>query len=1109
MSMDKELEIQRQFLDEAQEYLDALDAAVLGLADRRIDPAQFNAALRATHSIKGGAGMMGFHTLSALAHRLEDAVKVLKTGKQVLFDAALENLLLGAVGSLRRIILETRALLAPGDGAVEVDPAWFEAEFSPLFDQLHERLGDPAAEDAASMLGPEDGVDIIPMLFETEVEGCLQRLEQVLATPGQPCLLEEVTILAQELGGLGEMLQLPAFSSLCESVLQHLTATPDRTAEIALASRDAWRSSQANVLTGRFDHLLDHLPDQPPLTELIAGPELDWPAADWLETAALGATEDFQRLPDWHLNPWPAPEQAPVGGNLGDSPAAEFFPIGQTEPDWVVNSGVYGTAGPVDLPTLSDLATQPLWNAPWPMSEQAAPAARRSAALNLSPTIAPTIAPAIASTIAPTAAPTVEFSPLKSTSGTASRHLERDDATVRVATRALNQLNDLFGELAIDRNGMDLYLKRIRGLTQLLRDRVKSLEQSNTKLRAAAATSRHDALMSPRHLGERPLAAAITAPITAAPLPLYKTSAHYATFDALELDRYSDHDLLSQQVLETIVQIQEVAEDIELSLDDSEQTNRNLNKTAKQLQTQLTQLRMQPLSEIADRFPRALRELSLQHGKPVQLKVSGGGTLIDRNILEALADPLLHLLRNAFDHGIEPVASRLAQGKPETGTLELRAYHQGNRTYITLKDDGGGIPLDKIRQRAARMGFDSSLLAGATDAELLSLIFEPGFSTRDQVTALSGRGVGMDVVREMLERVQGEIAVKTQAGQGTTFTLSVPLTLSMIRVLLVESGGMVMAVPTDAISEVTLLRPEALSYQGDHEFLQIQETAVPLLRLARWLHFNSTHPPQRLETAPLINAPSVLLVQQGIDGVVGQRVGLQVDKFWGEQEIALRRIEGALRLPAGFSSCTVLGDGRVVPLVDVAALIQWISQDPAASDLNAQTARGANRASQAAAAQFAAQLATQAAPIGALDAALDVAFEAPFPAHHSHPEGYRRSTILVIDDSLNVRRFLALTLERAGYQVEQAKDGQEALEKLQSGLQVQAILCDIEMPRMDGYSFLTRVKADPQLGQVPIAMLTSRSGDKHRQLAMSLGATAYFSKPYNEQTLLRTLKQWV
>jgi two-component system, chemotaxis family, sensor histidine kinase and response regulator PixL len=180
MSMDKELEIQRQFLDEAQEYLDALDAAVLGLADRRIDPAQINAALRATHSIKGGAGMMGFHTLSALAHRLEDSFKVLKTGKQVVLDAALENLLLGAVGSLRRVIDETRQILATR-GAI-VDPAWFELEFSPLFDQLHERLGAPEAEDAASILGSEEGLDIIPLLFETEVEGCLQRLEQVLAS---------------------------------------------------------------------------------------------------------------------------------------------------------------------------------------------------------------------------------------------------------------------------------------------------------------------------------------------------------------------------------------------------------------------------------------------------------------------------------------------------------------------------------------------------------------------------------------------------------------------------------------------------------------------------------------------------------------------------------------------------------------------------------------------------------------------------------------------------------------------------------------------------------------------------------------------------------------
>jgi chemosensory pili system protein ChpA (sensor histidine kinase/response regulator) len=252
------------------------------------------------------------------------------------------------------------------------------------------------------------------------------------------------------------------------------------------------------------------------------------------------------------------------------------------------------------------------------------------------------------------------------------------------------------------------------------------------------------------------------------------------------MDRYSDLHLLSMEVMETIVQIQEVTSDIGLSLEDTDSTARELNQTAKQLQTNLTRIRMRPLSDLVGRFSRALRDLSLQYGKLVELKVLGKGTLIDRSILEALSDPLMHLVRNAFDHGIEDPATRQAQGKPAQAVIEIKAAHRGNQTIITVSDDGNGINLNKIRARAEAMGLDAGLLAAASEDELLSLIFEPGFSTADQVTALSGRGVGMDVVRNNLKQIRGDIRVDTQPGRGTTFTLTVPFTLSVARV---PAGG--------------------------------------------------------------------------------------------------------------------------------------------------------------------------------------------------------------------------------------------------------------------------------------------------------------------------------
>ncbi len=972
MSHDKEVEIRRQFLDEAQEYLDTLDAAVLGLAAQRVDVQKVNAALRATHSIKGGAALMGFDHLSELAHCLEDAFKVLKLQKDLAVDARLETLLLSAVKSLQQVIQAARQNR-------EVDASWVETEVNPIFAQLRAILGEPQEEDAHSVLSPEDGQDIIPLLFETEVEGCLQRLEAVLDNPTQPCLREELSILAQELAGLGAMLQLRALTDLCESVTSKLDDEPDQVEAIAHSALQAWRQTQTLVMAGQ----LDGLP-----TEITLSP---------VEEAKVAQAFDAAEK---EVEVSPAETMTAIS-----APQSSAFVPPQTQP----TARKRPTVGEFQVTDFKILETQP--------GSSAAEA--------------------------------------------------NEDATVRVSVRQLNRLNDLFGELTIERNGLDLYLNRLRHLFITLNHRLKILEQTNAQMRTTYdATSRRRWPSIPLLMGT-----AVHASTNEF------TSSHPAThrFDILELDQYSDLHLLSQEVMETIVQVQEVSNDIDLSLEEAHLTSRNLGKTAKQLQAHLTQIRMRPLSDIVDRFPRALRELSLQYDKPVRLHLVGSSTLIDRTILEHLHDPLLHLLRNAFDHGIEDRATRQQRGKPAEGLIEIRAAHRGNRTLITVRDDGGGIPLDKVRQRAEQMGLDPTLLATASDEELLTLIFEPGFSTTEQVTALSGRGVGMDVVREQLRRVRGEISVNTQAGVGTTFTLSVPFTLSIVRVLLVEAHGMLLAFPSDAVEELFLLDPKAVITTAGNEVLDYQPSLLQLVRLSRWLVFHCPRQPHNLEAPPTINAPAVVVVQSGT-----QPMGLVVERSWGEQEVAIRRVEGPLSLPPGFNNCVILGDGRAVPLVNVVELLHWITSSERSTPSSAP--------------------ASDPTP---------AAMAAPLSLPAARPAALFKPTILIVDDSIHVRRFLALTLERAGYRVEQAKDGLEALEMLHAGLGVQAVICDIEMPRLDGFGFLARLKAVPPLAHIPVAMLTSRSGHKHRQLALSLGAAAYFAKPYNEQALLQSLEQLI
>ncbi len=1091
MSQDKEFEIQMQFLEEATDYLNTLESVLLGIdGSNRIDIEKINAAMRAAHSIKGGAAMMGFRSLSDLAHRLEDSFKVLKTRKNIDVDTQLQSLLLSGVDWLRQIV----DLLSEGNQA---DEQWLATFCYPVFNELHERLGDPAPEDASTILSPEDGQDIIPMLFETEVEGCLQRLEGVVADKNQPCLKEEVAIMAQELGGLGEMLQLEAFTQLCQSVSHYIETYPDRAPEIAQAALDSWRRSQALVLLNQWD-ILPNTIELANAVPMANSTPVETPYDEETQAAIAQflSTSDAETVYDEETEAAIAQflassEPVPIYDEETEAAFAQFLGTSNTdssefleqqyieqrllEQEYIEQQQVAPVAEDINTDTKTvtsfiqnqEEETPQLIEAWQPTEETWLDRDLIAASLEEVGEYAMG-ENAIAQTEAVFSLPEISAYPVERKEATTTTRAAESTTEnfVRVPSRQLEQINDLFGELVIQRNGLNLQMERLRKLIRSLGQRVQVLDRENQQLRAA-----YDKIATGASVPS--MVSSVTFSNSDREITVNDITSN-SRFDSLEMDSYNELNSLSQEVMETIVQVQEVTTDIQISLDDTDNITRKLNKTSKQLQGKLTQVRMRPLSDIVDRFPRALRDLNVEYGKNAQLKIDGGNTLIERSILEALNEPLMHLLRNAFDHGIEDPASRRAAAKSEQALIEIKASHRSNRTIITMRDDGRGIPLDKIRARALAMGLDESLLSQASDEELLSLIFEPGFSTSDKVTALSGRGVGMDVVRNNLKQIRGDIKVDTKPGEGTTFTLSVPFTLSVARVLLVENNRMLIAFPTDVVGEIFLLPEDKVETKHDGEVLNWQGNTFPLIRLSRYLEFNCPrYDNPELETPPAINAPSILIINQG-----NQPIALLVDCCWGEAEVAIRQVEGFISLPDGFSNCTILGDGRVVALVNTNELLYWISTSELAPKNN--------------------QLPS---------AKLKTAFLTPSGQKPVEQINNQKGTILIVDDSINVRRFLALTLEKGGFQVEQAKDGQDALEKLQGGLQVQAIICDIEMPRLDGYGFLGRVKANTELKQLPVAMLTSRSSNKHRQLAMQLGATAYFSKPYNEQELLRSLEE--
>lgn len=1034
MTQDTEHDIRLQFLEEAEEYLNEIESGLLGMSTQGLDRSILDGLLRAAHSIKGGGGMMGFTALSHLAHRLEDCFKVLKVRPPELGDADLESLLLDGVDHLRDAARHYRQ-------GVDIAQDWLSNIVEPTFDTLRERLGDPQPDDSSALLSAEVGADMAVLLFESEVDSILNRLDEVLADPHQPCLSEEFAIAAQELAGLGEMLDLPVFSSLCLNISDHLSQTtqPDQITNITTLAQQAWRKAQAMVLIGQRSLI--------PASLAVEGAEASQLSIEPISFDPMATSEwDISEL-DEISSDWSMLEEAAIAGvndvldsleTLDNSVELTLSEDLQTELDELATTLELET----DLADLSDLAAD-----------------RISTPISIPVPIAPKT--------------------LKTRVIAQEADLDvRDERTIRVSAQQLNQMGELFGELMIERNGLTLQLKRLRELTGLLTTRVQNLEKSNASLRAGYDKVTTQAMPSEMrslkdsstlesegsvHPGSNAIGLSMMQHESASDLD--------QTFDLLEMDRYSELHSLSQELMETAVQIEEVTTDITTNLDDAELTTRALTRTAKQLQVGMNQMRMRPISDIVGRFPRMIRDLSQQYGKEVELKISGGSTLIDRLLLEPLNDALIHLLRNAFDHGIEPPQARLDQGKSVQGAIELSAAHRGSQTLITLRDDGAGINLEKIKAKALRMGLDSATLETASQSELLDLIFEPGFSTAENVTDLSGRGVGMDIVRNHLQKVRGSISVETQPGRGTTFIIAVPFTLSVIRVLLVESANLLMAFPTSLVEEVLLLDPQNIVSKDNQTFLDLDGSLIPFVQLQDWLTFPRPVSQADIEVAPKINAPTVLLVDNG-----DQIVAIRVERYWGEQEVTVRQVEGNIPLPAAFAGCTVLGDGRIAPLVDPLSLLQQIEIQTQESALT---------------------------PAPGLPEPLT-----PAPTNPKAQET-AQSMVMVVDDSVNVRRFLALTLEKAGFRVEQAKDGQHALEKMQMGLPIQAVICDIEMPRMDGYGFLANVKAIPHAQNIPVVMLTSRSGDKHRKLAMSLGASHYFSKPFREKELLETLTQLI
>lgn len=652
---------------------------------------------------------------------------------------------------------------------------------------------------------------------------------------------------------------------------------------------------------------------------------------------------------------------------------------------------------------------------------------------------------------------------------------KKTSLTVRVDLDRLERINNFIGELSINRNTLSLQNDKLQASVKELIARFSRFNQMAGNLRSMSDSM----LIAPEKFGKTESTDKPLNPLIGEDGEIINVD---SGFDSLEMDSYGSLYSIVQELIEQMIQLEESVDDIALFAKQSSSTVESQRQMLNNTRDELMWARMLPLGDVLNRFPRVLRDLSVKHNKKVNLKLVGTGVLVDKSALEKLYDPLVHLLRNAFDHGIESQDVRKQQGKAEEGTIQIKAYHQGNQTVIEVQDDGGGLNLEKISRKAIERGLLSSdQLAAINKNNLLNLIFEPGFSTAPKVTDISGRGVGLDIVRSQLQSLKGSINVDSLPNQGTTFTLKLPLTLTIDKLLVLLADTNLYALPSDNIEEILVPTSTDIKFSGDKRFLYYQKELIPIYILKDLLNYNCyLYNSSAMKSVPILPVPEdwgnpILLLRQG-----QQLFAVEVDRLVSEQELVIKPFAKSMSAPAYTYGCSILGDGSLIPVINGSALLEqfFAKTQPGISFRDTLTSIETDSSTEQ------------------LDNSQTLT-------------PYQISSVLVIDDSVAMRRTLALSLEKAGYRVLQAKDGKEALDQLTTNSNINLIICDIEMPNMNGFEFLGQRRRHSDMMKIPVAMLTSRSNDKHRKLATHLGADAYFTKPYIEQKFLNSIHSMI
>jgi len=633
--------------------------------------------------------------------------------------------------------------------------------------------------------------------------------------------------------------------------------------------------------------------------------------------------------------------------------------------------------------------------------------------------------------------------------------------SVRIALERLDRMMNAVGELVINRTRMLGRVAELERLADVLNFSKARMQDKVAEFQEKYEFSRIHSVPAPKPQDNFPLRSG------------YSSYSHtfdhsLAEFSELEMDRYDDFNILSRSLTEISADITEVLTQLDGFVRRVDGDIDEFTKLAHRLQDEITQARMVPIGNLYTRLSRTVRDAAKAANKKVELTLAGAETELDNNIIQQISDPLIHLVRNAVAHGLERDEERYEQGKSDSGNVAVRAYHRGNHIYIEVEDDGRGIDYEKVRKTAIENGMIAAD-AELNQRELLDLLFQPGFSTAPRKTELAGRGVGLDVVKSNLAQLNGEIEVETEKARGTRFTLKVPLTLIISQALFVRCGNTMFALPLAFVEEIRRLKTSEMEEVGGKVLTKVRDVVTEVVRLDAALGLDPIEPINGYFRMVIVN-------------VAGRQVGLVVEDVVRKDEIVIKNLGEFLRNVKMFPGATIAPDGSLILLIDVNRLVAGESIEHRPLMTSANAARVFAPGAEA--------IAHGAIPQEAIDFV------------------QQEKLVVLVDDSISVRKFVGRMLEKAGYRVKLAADGLEALE-IVTQTKCDLVVTDLEMPRTNGYELLSHLRQDPQTRGIPVMVVTSRAGAKHRDRAIKEGAAGFLTKPVQEDQFIAAVNKLI